>query len=176
MEFSVTRKQLAFINSTAHETLFGGAAGGGKSMAQLIDGFIFAMKYPASKQLVLRRTFPELKRSLIMVSLSIYPQAVCKYVESTHRWSFVNGSTIEFGFCDSENHVTKYQSAEYDVIRFDELTHFTQFQFTYMLSRIRGANNYPKCVKSTTNPGGIGHDWVKKRYIDVSPADRKSVV
>lgn len=166
MEISVTRRQLEFIRSTAFETLFGGAAGGGKSYAQLIDALVFALQYPASKQLMLRRTFPELKRSLIQVSLSLYPQETASYGETSHRWTFVNRSTIEFGFCDSENDVTKYQSAEYDVIRFDELTHFTQFQFTYLLSRIRGVNGYPKQVKSSTNPGGVGHSWVKARYID----------
>lgn len=166
MELSVTRRQLEFIHSTAFETLFGGAAGGGKSYAQLIDALVFALRYPASRQLVLRRTFPELKRSLIQVSLSLYPTQVAVYGETSHRWKFVNGSVIEFGSCDGENDVTKYQSAEYDVIRFDELTHFTEFQFKYLLSRVRGVNGYPKQVKSATNPGGIGHSWVKARYID----------
>lgn len=167
MEISVTQRQLDFIRSTAFETLFGGAAGGGKSYAQLIDALIFALKYPGSRQLALRRTFPELKRSLIQVALSLYPTDIGTYGETNHKWTFVNKSTIEFGSCDSENDVTKYQSAEYDVIRFDELTHFTKFQFTYMLSRVRGVNGYPKQVKSSTNPGGVGHVWVKERYIDV---------
>ena len=103
---------------------------------------------------------------MIRVSLGLYPQAVGNYQASYHRWHFVNGSEIEFGCCDTEVDVVRYQSAEYDVIRFDELTHFSHYQFTYLLSRIRGANAFPKAVKSTTNPGGIGHNWVKKRYID----------
>ena len=98
-------------------------------------------------------------------------QSVASYKVSEHRWDFINGSTLEFGYCDAESDVTKYQSAEYDVIRFDELTHFTESQFTYLISRIRGANPYPKQVKSTTNPGGIGHQWVKSRYIDPMPPD-----
>lgn len=174
MELHVTEKQLAFIESKAFETLFGGAAGGGKSFAQLIDGLVFALRYPGSRQLMLRRTFPELRRSLILQSLALYPQETGKFLESVHKWQFVNGSVIEFGFCDSENDVTRYQSAEYDVIRFDELTHFTSFQFTYMLSRIRGVNGFPKQVKATTNPGGIGHAWVKSRYIDcLTPGEEK---
>ncbi|MGN1014448.1 MAG: terminase large subunit domain-containing protein [Butyricicoccus sp.] len=166
MELSVTARQMEFIRSEAFETLFGGAAGGGKSYAQLIDALVFALQYPKSRQLMLRRTFPELRRSLIQVSLSLYPKECAEYRESKHIWEFTNGSTMEFGFCDNEGDVTKYQSAEYDVIRFDELTHFTEFQFTYLLSRIRGANGYPKQVKSSTNPGGVGHHWVKERYID----------
>ena len=61
----------------------------------------------------------------------------------------------------------QYQSAEYDVIRFDELTHFTEYMYTYMISRCRGANPFPKHIKSSTNPGGVGHSWVKTRFIDV---------
>ena len=92
MELSVTRRQLEFIRSTARETLFGGAAGGGKSYAQLIDALLFAMKYPASRQLILRRTFPELKRSLIQVSLTLYPKEWGTYGESNHLWTFRNKS------------------------------------------------------------------------------------
>ena len=65
--------------------------------------------------------------------------------------------------------VYQYQSAEYDVIRFDELTHFTEYMYVYMISRCRGANGYPKHIKSSTNPGGVGHSWVKERFIDIGP-------
>ena len=159
------------MRSKAFETLFGGAAGGGKSHGQLLDALRFAVVYPGSRQLMLRRTMPELERSLVPAALRLYPQSVASYKVSEHRWDFINGSTLEFGYCDAESDVTKYQSAEYDVIRFDELTHFTESQFTYLLSRIRGANSYPKQVKATTNPGGIGHQWVKSRFIDPMPPD-----
>lgn len=147
--------------------LFGGAAGGGKSYAQLIDAFLYAMKYPGSKQLILRRTLPELEKSLIRVSLKLFDGAVYRYNASKHTGSFINGSIVDFGFCDRENDVFKYQSAEYDVIRFDELTHFTQDMYVYLMSRIRGVNSFPKQIKSSTNPGGVGHSWVKARFIDV---------
>ena len=169
--WQVTERQAAFLKSEAAETLFGGAAGGGKSYAQLVDALVFAMRYPGSRQLILRRTLRELERSLILVSEQLYPQAVSKFVRSDAVWRLVNGSMIEFGHCQYDSDVTRYQSAEYDVIRFDELTHFSLYQYTYLLSRVRGANGYPKQVKSTTNPGGIGHDWVKKRFIDAMPPD-----
>lgn len=162
---------MAFAQSEAFETLFGGAAGGGKSHGQLVDALLFALRYPGSRQLMLRRTMPELERSLVPASLRLYPQAVASYKVSDHRWEFKNGSVLEFGYCDAESDVTRYQSAEYDVLRFDELTHFTESQFTYLISRVRGANSYPKQVKSTTNPGGVGHAWVKARYIDPMPPD-----
>lgn len=169
--FEITRRQADFIRSSAVETLFGGAAGGGKSYAQLVDALVFAVQYPGSRQLILRRTMRELERSLIAVSEQLYPQVVGKFVRSDGVWRLVNGSVIEFGHCQYEDDVTRYQSAEYDVIRFDELTHFSFYQYTYLISRVRGANGYPKQVKSTTNPGGPGHDWVKKRFIDAMPPD-----
>lgn len=166
MNINITKKQKEFIDATADEVLYGGAAGGGKSYGQLIDAFLYALKYKGSKQLILRRTFPELERSLILVSLELFPQTICKYKENKHRWIFANGSFIEFGYCDNEKDVTRYQGAEFDVIRFDELTHFTEFQYQYLISRIRGVNNYPKQIKCSTNPGGVGHAWVKARFID----------
>jgi len=166
MDITITKLQKKFIDSRIEETLFGGSAGGGKSYGQLIDAWLYGLEFEGSKQLVLRRTFPELKRSLILQSFEIYSQEMAKYHQSDHKWTIGNGSTIEFGYCDSEGDVTKYQSAEYDVIRFDELTHFTEYQYTYLKSRIRGVNNYPKMMKASTNPGGVGHLWVKEKFID----------
>lgn len=164
IDFEVTPKQLEFIEAEVDELLYGGAAGGGKSYVQLIDAYRYALQYEKSKQLILRRTFPELNKSLIRVSRDIYSQDICKYKESDHTYTFRNGSIIDFGYCDSENDVYKYQSAEYDVIRFDELTHFTEFMYIYFLSRVRGVTPCPRGVKSTSNPGNIGHSWVKERW------------
>ena len=161
---------MAFIKATETEVLFGGAAGGGKSFGQMADALIFALKYPGSRQLVLRRTFPELEKSLIRTSLSLFPREVYNFNSSSHIGKFKNGSCIDFGYCNGENDVYQYQSAEYDVVRFDELTHFTENQYLYLISRVRGANTFPKQIKSSTNPGGVGHVWVKKRFIDPAPA------
>lgn len=167
MEISITKKQQAFIDSQAFETLFGGAAGGGKSYGQLVDGLLYALKYPKSKQIIFRSTFADLEKSLIRTSMNLYPLSIANYNDSKHTWKFKNGSIIDFGYIQYEKDVYQYQSAEYDVIRFDELTHFTEFMYTYMISRCRGANPYPKGIKSSTNPGGIGHNWVKERFIDI---------
>ena len=167
MDIEITEKQDLFINSQAFETLFGGAAGGGKSYGQLVDALLYALKYPKSKQIIFRRTFPDLERSIIRTSLEFYPKEVVSYNSSKHIWRFKNGSIIDFGYIDNENDVYQYQSAEYDVIRFDELTHFTEYMYVYMISRCRGANPYPKYIKSSTNPGGVGHSWVKERFIDI---------
>lgn len=169
INLTLTKKQKDFINSTESEVLFGGAAGGGKSYGQMVDALLFALKYPGSKQLVLRRTFSELDKSLIRTSLALFPRKLYSFNSSSHLGKFKNGSIIDFGYCAVENDVYQYQSAEYDVVRFDELTHFTENQYIYLISRIRGTNSYPKQVKSSTNPGGIGHSWVKRRFVDPAP-------
>ncbi len=169
IDLTVTKKQKAFIDSKETEVLFGGAAGGGKSYGQLVDTLIYALRYPGSKQLVLRRSFAELDKSLIRSSMEIFPRDIYTFNSSSHVGRFKNGSIVDFGYCAYESDVYQYQSAEYDQIRFDELTHFTEGQYLYLISRLRGANRFPKQVKSSTNPGGIGHTWVKERFIDPSP-------
>lgn len=169
IKLQVTKKQKQFIDARENEVLFGGAAGGGKSYGQIVDALLFALKYPGSKQLILRRTFAELDKSLIRVGLALYPREIYSFNFSSHTGRFINGSCIDFGYCASENDVYQYQSAEYDCIRFDELTHFTEMQYVYLISRVRGANNYPKQIKSSTNPGGVGHSWVKARFVDPEP-------
>lgn len=172
LNIELTKKQKRFIDSQAFETLFGGAAGGGKSRGQLIDSLLYALKYPQSKQILFRSTFSDLEKSLIRESLKFYPMDLAKYNDSKHTWKFKNGSIIDFGYIAYEKDVYQYQSAEYDVIRFDELTHFTEFMYVYMISRCRGANPYPKGIKSSTNPGGIGHNWVKERFIDIGEPNK----
>ena len=172
---SVTKKQRLFLEAKESEVLFGGAAGGGKSYGQMVDALVFALKYRGSKQLVLRRTFAELDKSLIRTSLMLFPKEIYTFNSSSHTGKFKNGSCIDFGYCATENDVYQYQSAEYDCIRFDELTHFTEAQYIYLISRVRGANSYPKQIKSSTNPGGIGHGWVKARFVDPSPPREKFI-
>ncbi len=174
-ELFVTEQQCDFIEATEDEILFGGAAGGGKSHGQMVDALVYALKYPGSRQLVLRRTMPELEMTLIRTANRIFPRDLWEYSPAKRQGRFANGSTLDFGFCDSPEDAMRYQSAEYDLIRFDELTHFPERSYLYLMSRLRGANDFPKAMKSTTNPGGPGHSWVKKRFIDAGIANRKIV-
>ena len=100
LNLKVTKKQKRFIDANENEVLFGGAAGGGKSYGQLVDAFVFGLRYPGSKQLIFRRTFSELEKSLIRVANDIYPRSVYKYNSSKHTGVFRNGSIIDFGYCD----------------------------------------------------------------------------
>ncbi|TQR97320.1 phage terminase large subunit [Paenibacillus ottowii] len=149
------------------ELLYGGAAGGGKSEATIWDALKYALEYPGSRQIIFRRTFPDLQRSIIMRTLQVYPKELCKYNQAKHEWIFLNGSIVELAHWDNDSDFMKYQGAEYDQIRWEELTQFEERWYTYMLSRLRGSKPYPRSVKSTTNPGGIGHSWVKRRFIDI---------
>lgn len=172
VDWQISEKQQAFINATAQEVLYGGAAGGGKSHVQVMDAMLYALKYPKSKQLILRRTFVELDKSIIRTVMNLYPQKIFKFNSSAHTGTFINGSLIDFGYIATDNDLNRYQSSEYDMIRFDELTHFTEHQYTYMLSRLRGAAPFPRQMKSSTNPGSVGHQWVKKRFVDPSPPNK----
>ena len=154
INLEITEKQQEFIEAEATEVLFGGAAGGGKSYGQVIDAMLYALKYPKSKQIIFRKTYPELERSILRTMLAVYPRGKYSYNQTAHTFTFINGSIIDCGYLQNETDVYNYQSAEYDVIRFDELTHFTNFSYTYMLSGLRGANGYPKYMKSSTNPRG----------------------
>lgn len=166
MDITLSPKQKRFNEENeAFEVLYGGAAGGGKSYGQLIDAFLYALKYPGIKQILFRNTFPELNRTLILNSFTIFNQELCSYNSTNKQWRFFNGSLIDFGYLEKDQDVMIYQGAEYDVIRFDELTHFTLFQYSYMKSRCRGVNNFPKQIKSTSNPGSRGHYWVKSKFI-----------
>ena len=157
LELGVTKRQGAFLKADADEVLFGGAAGGGKSYGQLVDAFVYAMRYAGSKQILFRRTYPELEKSIIRTAHQLYPRSIARYHKTEHSFTFINGSILDFGYIDSEADVYKYQSAEYAVIRVDELTHFTGQVYVYIITRLRGAKVFPKTVKRSTNPGGIGH-------------------
>lgn len=170
LNLELSPRQRAFMQAdgtVADEVLFGGAAGGGKSYGQIVDAMLYALKYPGSKQLILRRTFPDLERSIILLSLEIIPRKLAAYNASKHRWRFANGSIVEMGYCAADKDVYQYQGAEYDVIRLDELTHFSEEIYVYLLSRLRGSLPYPRQMKASTNPGGVGHYWVKRRFVDI---------
>lgn len=174
IEFVLNPKQRAFCDAAnVDEVCYGGAAGGGKTFVQCADALCYAAKYEGSKQLILRKTFPELERNIVRQSLSVYPQKpFAKYNSTKHLWTFGNGSLIEFGYLARENDVYLYQGSEWDVIRIDEATHFPFSSVDYLRSRIRGASPFPRSMKLSTNPGNIGHMWVKNRYVDPVPPFR----
>ena len=163
--------QTEFLAASETDVLYGGAAGGGKSYAMLVDPLRYAHR-AAHRDLIIRRSMPEL-RELIDKSRELYPKAFpgCKYREVEKMWNFPSGAKIEFGFLERDADVYRYQGQAYSWIGFDEITHLpTEFSWNYLASRLRTTDSeiipYMRC---TANPGGVGAHWVKKRYID--PAD-----
>lgn len=163
--------QTDFLAASETDVLYGGAAGGGKSYAMLVDPLRFAHR-AAHRALILRRSMPEL-RELIDKSRELYPKAFpgCKYKEVEKLWNFPSGAKVEFGFLERDADVYRYQGQAYSWIGFDEITHqATEFAWNYLASRLRTTDPeiipYMRC---TANPGGVGAHWVKKRYIDPSP-------
>lgn len=160
-------KQQQFIQSDCDEVLYGGSLGGGKSKALLYFALQRRLQHPNTRGLMLRRTFPELQRSLIAESHKIYKMFGAKYNDQKHIWTFPNGSIQEFGHVERESDVYNYQSAEYQDICFDEATHFSEFIIRYLMSRCRSSIPGVKTlIRYASNPGGPGHSFFKKRFID----------
>lgn len=163
-------RQAAFMERPEYECLFGGAAGGGKSDALVIEA-LRQVHIPHYKGLILRKTFPQLAE-LIDKTLNYYPRVYpgARYNASTHAWRFPSGAKIIFGSMQHAKDRIQYQGQSYDFIAFDELTHFTFEEYSYLFSRNRpngpGTRVY---MRATANPGGVGHGWVKKRFITAAP-------
>jgi len=151
------------------ESLYGGAAGGGKSdalmMLPIVRGFHQA---PRFKGILFRRTYPELEKELILRSQNWYKHAAGKYNDQKKRWQFPSGAIVQFGYAEHESDVRKYDTAEYNYMGFDEVTSFTEFMYMYLaFTRVRSSDdNLPAFVRSGTNPGNIGHAFFKKRFVD----------
>jgi hypothetical protein len=159
--------QAQFIKSRAHEVLYGGAAGGGKSEALLIGALRF-INYPGYRALLLRRTYPELEgkgSGLIPRSRELLSDSA-RYDEHRQLWTFQSGATLGFGHLEHPHSVHMYQSAQFAYIGFDELTTFLESQYVYMLSRVRSVAGVPPRVRAASNPGGIGHLWVRRRFVE----------
>ena len=159
--------QTDFLAADEKDVLYGGAAGGGKSYAMIVDPLRYAHR-SAHRALILRRSMPEL-REMIDKSRELYPQAFpgAKFREVEKLWNFPSGAKVEFGFLERDADVYRYQGQAYSWIGFDEITHLpTEFSWNYLASRLRTTDPEIKTyLRCTANPGGVGSHWVKNRYI-----------
>jgi hypothetical protein len=159
-------QQRKFHLSPAKYRLLGGAVGGGKTIGLIGEAIMRSIKYdfPLTGA-ILRRSYPELDATIIRTMLNMLPNWFYKYNQQQHIMTLKNGSIIEFCYAESDNDVTRYQSREWDWLGVDELTHLTEFQVTYLLSRVRTVKPINTKFFAATNPGGPGHNFVKERWI-----------
>lgn len=163
--------QTEFLAASEQEVLYGGAAGGGKSYAILADA-LRDMTNPQFRGLILRKTTEEL-RELVQKSQELYPKAFpgIKWSERKMEWRTPEGASLWMSFLERDADVTRYQGQAFNYIAFDELTQWpTPYAWNYMRSRLRTADPKLKLyMRATSNPGGVGHNWVKKMFVDPAP-------
>ena len=158
-------KQAQFFASRARYTAYGGARGGGKSWALRRKLVGLCLCYPGIRCLLVRRTLVELKANHIVPLLAEYGD-ILRYSAGECAFLMDNGSRIDCGYCDSERDALRYQGQEYDVIAIDEATQLSEIQFAAFKAALRGVRDMPRRMYLTCNPGGVGHAWVKRLFID----------
>lgn len=157
-------KQARFFKARHRFVGYGGARGGGKSWAIDRKAPLMALRFPGIKILLLRRTYKDLERNHVR-TLEPLLKGIVKYSRQEKCFYFPNGSILELGYCASESDVLQYQGQEYDIIFLDEATQFSEYQYETLTACLRGANSFPKRMYLTCNPGGVGHEWVKRLFI-----------
>lgn len=158
-------KQQKFFDAREKYVAYGGARGGGKSWALRRKMILMCLRYPGLSVLLVRKSYAELRENHIRPMCSEL-SGVARYTDSRKTFEFKNGSHIKMGYCDSESDVDRYQGQEFDIIALDEATQLTEYQFQTFKGCLRGANDFPKRMYITCNPGGVGHGWVKRLFID----------
>ena len=167
-----SEKQKLFLAAHTKHVGFGGARGGGKSWCVRDKSKRLALRYgrpepnkAGIKILIVRRTFPELVNNHINF-LQTELNGIAKYNKTEKVFTFPNGSTIKFGYCNNDNDLLQYQGAEYDIIFLDEATQLQEMWIKKIIACLRGANDFPKRIYYTCNPGGASHGYFKRLFID----------
>lgn len=180
MDIRLEPKQGVAFNTEATELLYGGAAGGMKSYFLRVSAMRWCMKVPGIQVYMFRRTLPDLRDNHLRGPTSFHVM-LGEYVQSGHvkfksvenEFEFWNGSVLHLCYCDSENDVEKYRGAEIHVLLIDELTHFSEYQYRFLRSRVRITgmtidaefkSRLPR-IETASNPGSIGHAWVKRTFV-----------
>ena len=161
----ISDKQYKFLSADKKHVGFGGARGGGKSWSVRTKAKILAATYKGIKVLIVRRTFPELVNNHINELIEEL-NGIARYNKTEKVFTFPNGSTIKFGYCNNDKDLLQYQGAEYDVIFLDEATQLQEMWIKKITACVRGVNDFPKRIYYTCNPGGASHGYFKRLFID----------
>lgn len=173
-----TPKQLAFLLAPEREVLFGGAAGPGKSSALLMAALEY-VDQPGYSALLLRRSYADLALpGALMDRADDWLRGTAAVWHAQDKtWAFPSGATLSFGYLQTESDKYRYQSAELQYIGYDELTQFREPEYVYLLSRLRrlAGSQLPLRMRTASNPGNLGHEWVKARFIDPGAPHRRFI-
>lgn len=159
-------KQIIALQDTHRNVGYGGARGGGKSWMVRTKAILLSGRWAGIKILIMRQTYPELEQNHIRQLRKILPRSLATYNKTEKRFTFKNGSTIDFQYCKNDGDLDRMQGSEYDVIFIDEATNFSEYQLKAIAACCRGVNNFPKRIYYTCNPGGQGHGYIKRIFID----------
>lgn len=168
--------QEAFLWLDCLEAFYGGAAGGGKSDALLMAALQY-VDVPGYAALLLRKTYADLSLPGAIMDRSkewLSPVQGARWNDNEKKWTFPSGASLTFGYLQTANDRYRYQGAEFQFVGFDELTQFDEVEYAYLLSRLRKPSagplaGVPLRMRGAANPGGRGHRWVKRRFIDKQP-------
>lgn len=170
-----TPAQKLFLGCYALSALYGGAAGGGKSDALLMAALMY-VDVPGYAALILRRTYADLALpgAIMDRAKEWLAGTAATWSEKDKRWTFPSGATLTFGYCETDSDVYRYQGSEFQFIGIDELTQWSERAFRYLLSRLRRlvGVDIPLRMRAGTNPGGVGHAWVKAYFVEPGHPDR----
>ena len=165
-------KQRLFLSDEHRFVAYGGARGGGKSWALRMKAVLLCLRHPGIKVMIIRKTNSELYENHILPMCALLriddpasPQ-IARYSDTRKIITFFNGSRILFGYCDVEKDLERYQGTEVDVLMVDEATQQSEEKIERLNACVRGVNSFPKRVCYTMNPGGVGHEWAKRLFID----------
>ncbi|KKN82238.1 hypothetical protein LCGC14_0310510 [marine sediment metagenome] len=164
-------KQTAFMQADAEEVLYGGAAGGGKSYALRAWFVTYCMTYPGAQVVLFRQSYRQLEDTHIIALQQEIPSSIATYSSGSHVMHFDNGSMFFLRFCERDEEARTYDTSEFDAMGFDELTHFSEYTYTYLRSRCRSTKPWwpGRRIRSAATPLGIGHSWVKEYFVDQYP-------
>ena len=166
-------KQTLFFRDRHKYVCFGGARGGGKSWAVRVKAILLCERYPGIICCIVRKTYPELRanhikqlKKMLRCGASDKKDRLAAYNDAEKTITFPNGSTILFRYLDTESDEGRFQGTEVDVLFIDEATQHPEQRWDILRACLRGVNDYPKRIYLTCNPGGVGHEWVKRLFID----------
>ena len=168
-----SERQKLFLSAKQKYVAFGGARGGGKSWAVRVKAVLLCLKHPGIKVMIIRKTYPELQENHILPLCAMLncnaprrEDKIASYNDAKKHIVFPNGSRILFRYCDDEKDAQRFQGTEVDVLFVDEATQQSEDKMLMLRACVRGVNDFPKRIYYTCNPGGEGHGWMKRLFID----------